>query len=256
MRPRTAALSIGAALTVITALASPASAHGGDRDHDGLPDRWETRHGLDARHADARRDPDHDGLTNRQEFRLHGDPRDADTDDDGLNDGLERRLHLRVDNADSDHDGIGDFDEDRDHDGICNGYERSAVGTVQAVTDTVLTIRRNRSDATLAVRIDQDTEVEVARRGHHRGRGGHVGNASARSEDSGDSEDGDSADDDSENDDSENGDSEDGDSADDGDGAAETGPLVVGAVVLRIKYEPGSDGTRVAEKILLAPAAG
>lgn len=40
-----------------------------DGDHDGLPDRWEERNGLDSTSAsDAGLDVDHDGKTNREEF--------------------------------------------------------------------------------------------------------------------------------------------------------------------------------------------
>ncbi len=78
-----AALALPVALGV-----SGASAVGRhDRDHDGMPDRWERVHHLNPRHANGRADADHDGSTNLQEFRHHTDPRDADSDDDGVRDG-------------------------------------------------------------------------------------------------------------------------------------------------------------------------
>jgi hypothetical protein len=49
-----------------------------DSDGDGIPDAWETRHGLNPdRAADALEDPDGDGASNRQEFLAGTDPRNA-----------------------------------------------------------------------------------------------------------------------------------------------------------------------------------
>lgn len=46
-----------------------------DDDNDGLPDEWETSHGLNPLNAaDATADPDHDGLNNRIEYALALDP--------------------------------------------------------------------------------------------------------------------------------------------------------------------------------------
>jgi hypothetical protein len=57
-----------------------------------MPDRWESRHGLDPADAgDAGRDPDGDNLVNVAEYQHHGDPHDPDTDADGLRDGGEVR---------------------------------------------------------------------------------------------------------------------------------------------------------------------
>jgi hypothetical protein len=62
----------------------------GDRDGDGLPDDWETEHGLDPESAEgddgADGDPDGDGLTNIEEFAAGTDPNHPDTDRDGRTD--------------------------------------------------------------------------------------------------------------------------------------------------------------------------
>ena len=62
----------------------------GDSDGDGLPDWWESAHGLDPGSDiggdGAYGDPDNDGLNNRSEFLAGTDPQDFDTDDDGLGD--------------------------------------------------------------------------------------------------------------------------------------------------------------------------
>lgn len=51
-----------------------------DADGDGLPDVWETAHGLDPKDpSDAAKDPDGDGLTNLQEFLAGTDPRNANS---------------------------------------------------------------------------------------------------------------------------------------------------------------------------------
>ena len=46
-----------------------------DSDHDGMPDDWEVRHGLNPRDpSDAAADPDHDGYTNVEEYLNGTDP--------------------------------------------------------------------------------------------------------------------------------------------------------------------------------------
>ena len=61
-----------------------------DDDNDGLPTRYEVRHGLDPNNTnDAETDPDQDGLTNLQEFFALTNPFGPDSDGDGANDGDE-----------------------------------------------------------------------------------------------------------------------------------------------------------------------
>jgi hypothetical protein len=80
------------AALALVALAVPAAAsahHGqraGDRNRDGLPDRWERQHHLSLRVNQAHRDPDRDGLDNRKEFEHGTDPRNRDTNDNGVGD--------------------------------------------------------------------------------------------------------------------------------------------------------------------------
>ena len=132
-RPRVRPTSL---LTTVTlalasaALLAPAADAAGDRDGDGMPNRWETRHGLNPDRADGTADLDHDGLSNLGEYRHGGDPADQDTDNDGDDDGDE--VHdgsrsTRIDDRDTDGDGIRDGDEDADHDGIDNEDEDDAA---------------------------------------------------------------------------------------------------------------------------------
>lgn len=49
-----------------------------DIDNDGMPDRWEAKHGLHPRQADNNGDPDGDGYTNIEEYLNATDPKQAD----------------------------------------------------------------------------------------------------------------------------------------------------------------------------------
>jgi hypothetical protein len=60
-----------------------------DRNHDGLPDRWERANKLSLAVNQASRDQDRDGAKNAAEFAAGTDPRDRDSDDDGMKDGAE-----------------------------------------------------------------------------------------------------------------------------------------------------------------------
>ena len=51
----------------------------GDGDSDGLPDSWETEHGLDLASDDSGADPDGDNLSNLQEYKLGTDPKNGNS---------------------------------------------------------------------------------------------------------------------------------------------------------------------------------
>lgn len=91
-----------------SAAALPVTAPSTDGDGDGMPDAWETAHGLDpASAADALLDPDQDQLANRAEYLNGTDPHDADSDDDLMSDGWEVAYGLDplLDDAQADSDG-------------------------------------------------------------------------------------------------------------------------------------------------------
>jgi hypothetical protein len=80
-----AALAV-AALAVTAVASAHQNGHRGDRNRDGLPDKWERAHHLSLKVNQARRDQDNDGLDNRREFEHGTDPMKADTDDNGVDD--------------------------------------------------------------------------------------------------------------------------------------------------------------------------
>jgi hypothetical protein len=120
---RTLALAASLAIGALLLLAGSASAHGGDRNRDRIPDRWEKQHHLSLKVKQTSRDQDRDGLNNLGEWRSRTDPRDADSDNDG----------------------IGDDDEN--------------AGTVDSFTNGVLTIKLAKG-GTLTGRVSEDTEIE------------------------------------------------------------------------------------------------
>jgi hypothetical protein len=77
------------ALGALGLLALPSLAAAKDRNHDGIPDRWEKRHHLSLHVNQAKRDQDHDHLNNLGEFKAGDNPRNPDTNDNGVMDGEE-----------------------------------------------------------------------------------------------------------------------------------------------------------------------
>ena len=139
-RPRRA-VAVGAALATAGLMSFVPVAHAalGDADGDGIPNRWERRHGLDPNDAsDARADVDKDGLRNLGEYRRGARLRDEDTDDDGHDDGDEVRdgvASTNLHDPDTDGDDLSDGDEDADHDGTDNEDEDDASENCRADDD-------------------------------------------------------------------------------------------------------------------------
>src|SRR3954468_11528691 len=180
-------LALPLAAAALFATAAPALAAHGDRDRDGMPDRWERRHHV----SSAKADPDRDGLSNRVEFLSSTDPHRADTDRDGVRDGNEDRDRDHADNAnemregtnparrdsnrngradgreDADHDGLDNADEDRlgtdpvepdtDGDGTLDG--RESLGSVASFAGGILTLTLANGD-TVTARVTEDTEID------------------------------------------------------------------------------------------------
>ncbi|MCW2850403.1 MAG: hypothetical protein JWM84_67 [Nocardioides sp.] len=135
------AVAVGAALATagLFSYMPVAQAASGDADRDGIPNRWERKHGMNPhKAADARADFDMDGLKNLAEYRKGAKLRDEDTDDDGHDDGDEVRDGARSTNLldpDTDGDGALDGDEDSDRDGVDNEDEDDASEKCRADDD-------------------------------------------------------------------------------------------------------------------------
>jgi Bacterial TSP3 repeat len=139
--------ALGAALLVIGGPATETT-QARDRDGDGIPDRWERRHGLSTTKKSGRRDLDGDRLRNRREFRLHLNPRRLDSDGDHLGDRAElTRWNTNPRKRDTDGDGLRDRREvkklktkprrrDTDRDGLGDGREVKRLRTNPRKRDT------------------------------------------------------------------------------------------------------------------------
>jgi len=104
-------LITAAAALALMALPAAALARSHDRNHDGIPDKWEKHFHLSLKKNDAKGDPDRDGLNNKREFKNHTNPRDADTDNDGMDDGDEVRTANEPRDQDTDNNGVEDNEE-------------------------------------------------------------------------------------------------------------------------------------------------
>src|SRR3954452_13166344 len=158
MSPRTPIPLLAA--TALLSLPAVASASA-DRNHDGLPDGWETRHHLSLKANQAKQDQDHDGLNNAGEHKRGTDPRKADSDRDGLKDGMEVKT------------GNNPRKRDTDGDGIPDGRENA--GVIQSFTGGVLTIKlangQTVSGAADSVSCEDENENEIENEttvSHHR----------------------------------------------------------------------------------------
>jgi hypothetical protein len=157
-------LMFGVVLAALMALPATAMARSHDRDHDGLPDKWEHKFHLSTHHKSAKGDPDKDGLNNRGEFKAKTNPRKADTDRDGINDANDDQDNDGVDNRDEQREGTNPRDSDSDNDGVEDGDEVGGT-VVSFVEDSanpgtgVLTIRLA-DDSTISGKVDSSTEIE------------------------------------------------------------------------------------------------
>jgi hypothetical protein len=105
-----------------------------DRNHNGLPDRWEHKFRVHK----ASGDPDRDGVTNLGEFNNGTNPRDADTDNDG----------------------VDDAQDDANDDGVADGQEQA--GTIASFDGTTLVITLvNGSSQTGTVNSNTEIECEA-----------------------------------------------------------------------------------------------
>lgn len=157
-------LLFGVVLAALLAVPGAAMAKSRDRDHDGLPDKWEHKFHLSTHRNSAKGDPDHDGLNNLGEFRAGTNPRKADTDGDGINDANDDQDNDGVSNVDEQHEGTNPRDADTDNDGVKDGEETS--GTVDSFVEDsanpgtgTLTIRLA-DNSTISGKVDSTTEIE------------------------------------------------------------------------------------------------
>src|SRR4051812_36978978 len=175
--------AVATAAATLIGLAAPLSALAAtpDRNHDGLPDTWETRHHLSLKVNQAARDRDHDGLNTKGEFRRGTNPNRSDSDRDGLSDGAEVKTGNNPRKADSDGDGIKDGAEN--------------AGMIASMTNGVLTIKLANggrlsgrvSDVTSTSCDDEnETEIENETTVHHQRRGGSASAHAARNGSGGD----------------------------------------------------------------------
>jgi hypothetical protein len=144
------------AFALLVIPASSALAAPRDRDHDGLPDRWERQHGLSVHRASANGDADHDRVDNRNEYREGTDPRRRDTDRDHRLDGREDRDGDGLSNAAEDRTGNDPDDPDTDDDGIGDAQENA--GTVASFSGGRLTIALA-TGGTLTAAVSDDTDI-------------------------------------------------------------------------------------------------
>lgn len=158
------------ALALLTVPAT-ADAKRRDRDHDGLPDKWEKKHHLSVHRANAKADPDHDGLNNKQELNHWTDPRNADTDNDGLEDGNEVEVGDNPNDPDTNNDGVEDGDEIA---GTVQSFDSSTGVLTILESDGTTTVSGTVTDAT-RIRCDNRDENDGMQAASHDGEGDNSG---------------------------------------------------------------------------------
>jgi len=234
----TAAVALAMLLVPGAALAKTHHHKARDRNHDGIPDKWEKKHHLSLKVNEARKDPDHDGLNNKQEFKDGTNPRQADTDGDGLNDGQEMEVGDNPREADTDGDGVPDGEE-------INGTVKSFdQGTDNDPSTGTLTILLPDGTNTVTGAVNSSTRIEC----NNENGGAH---GDLRASDHGGDSSGDGGDrsgsGSSDEGGNETGDENGGEEA----GNCTTADLTPGAVVHEAKIEKASDGTPTFTKIEL-----
>jgi hypothetical protein len=147
---KTLKFTITASVAALAVMLVPSIAAAGkaDRNRDGIPDKWERKHGLSLKVNQRNRDQDADGLRNLAEFRSATDPNEVDSDQDGVDDNDEDRDDDGVDNGNeqregtlpndrnTDNDRLPDGREDADRDGLSNlGEDVSANDPIDQDTD-------------------------------------------------------------------------------------------------------------------------
>jgi thrombospondin type 3 repeat protein len=157
-------LLFGVVLAALLAAPGAAMAKSRDRDHDGLPDKWEKKFHLSTHTKSAKGDPDRDGLNNMGEFRSRTNPRKADTNNNGVGDANDDQDGDGVDNRDEMRDHTNPCDRDTDNDGVNDGEE--TIGKVASFVEDsanpgsgVLTITLN-NGSTVSGKVDSTTEIE------------------------------------------------------------------------------------------------
>jgi hypothetical protein len=188
--------------TIVAALALliiPAAAQARDRDHDGLPDKWEKKFHLSTHKNSANADPDRDRVDNRNEFRERTNPRRKDSNRNGRPDGREDRDRDHLNNAAEDATGNDPADPDSDDDGIRDGAEQA--GTVKAIEGSRVTIDLA-NGASVTGEVNDLTELTCesegeaeSSQGHHRGRARAAQAGDDLGDDTGDDTPGDGTDD-------------------------------------------------------------
>jgi hypothetical protein len=151
-----------AAVAALALLAMPSAASAKrydrtrDRNHDGIPDKWEKRFHLKGSGV-ATADPDKDGLGNRAEWKSGTNPRRADSNSNGVKDGNEDADHDKLNNAGEDQAGTDPVNPDTDGDGLKDGEEKA--GEVVSFDGTTLTLRLF-GGSTISGTVDDNTFID------------------------------------------------------------------------------------------------